>query len=309
MLASSLLLSQFYLSTSIAQLCLAIYAFASWLKGRRKNRFDVPIIGSELGNAEKRRVYYFDHAPEMLQTAYTKFKDRICLINQTEASVALLPQELLVEAMTKYRHALDLNEVGRRSMCSDYTRLELGFNAGRAVIKSKLNPNLGTFVRNIVEEGDDALNTELPHSTDWTSIKIYDRLAHTVARMSARVFVGPELCRSEDWLKINIDYATDIAKAARAIRRWNPWLRPLVYRFLPEVRRAWKYQDDSVRFMSPIMCADETGFKSSQGPTLWSWFYEVMDEKQKRDIAYQARLQLTLRCVLSSIISSHSDDY
>lgn len=297
MLASALLLPHFYLSATVALLCLAIYAFTTWLRSRRKNRLDVPIIGSELGNTEKRRDYYYDHATEILQTAYTKFKDQICLVNNTEALVALLPQELLLEAMTRHRHALDLDEVAKQTMCPGYTGLEMGFEAGKATIKSKLNPNLGSFVQGVVEEGDDALNAELPHCADWTSINIYDRLAHVVARMSARVFVGPELCRDRDWLKINVDYAIDIARAVRAIRRWSRWLRPLVYRFLPDVRRAWKYRDESVRFMSPILRADKTGLKSSQGPTLWTWFYDVMNDKQKRDIAYQARLQLTLRCV------------
>lgn len=295
MLSSTALSSPVYISVLV--LFFVVFGLARWLQSRKKTQLDAPIIGTEIGNAETRAMYFYGHATEILQSAYTKFKSQICLINTTEAPVAILPHEFLPEVMKKHRQALDPQEVNNQSLYPEYMGLELGFTGGRNVIKSKLNPKIGMFVQDLVEEGSDAVNTVLPYYADWTSIKIYGPLAKIVARMSARVFVGPELCRDENWLKISTNYAGDFGRAVAALRNWSPWLRPFVGRFLPEVVSARKYNSEGLRFLSPILRTDKITSQTSYGPTLCAWFYDVMNDKQKQDIGFQARLQLSLMCV------------
>lgn len=62
-------------------------------------------------------------------------------------------------------------------------------------------------------------------------------LLQLIARVSSRVFIGPELCTNEDWLRISKEYAIDSFIAARTLRQWHFSLRPIVHWFLPECRK------------------------------------------------------------------------
>ncbi|GJD03539.1 P450 monooxygenase [Colletotrichum higginsianum] len=46
-----------------------------------------------------------------------------------------------------------------------------------------------------------------------------------VARLSARLFVGTQLCRNQEWLKVSTAYAVDGFVAAYALRGWHPLVR------------------------------------------------------------------------------------
>lgn len=58
-----------------------------------------------------------------------------------------------------------------------------------------------------------------------------------VSRMSAAVFVGPELCHDREWQDITITYATDMFLATRALRTYPRFTRTLANWFLPESRK------------------------------------------------------------------------
>lgn len=57
-----------------------------------------------------------------------------------------------------------------------------------------------------------------------------------VARVSSRVFIGPEVCANEEWLNISQKYVVDSFTAIHILRQWHPLLRPIVHWFLPECR-------------------------------------------------------------------------
>ncbi|KAL1973806.1 hypothetical protein VTN31DRAFT_5366 [Thermomyces dupontii] len=61
-------------------------------------------------------------------------------------------------------------------------------------------------------------------------------MADIVARLSARVFLGKELCRDPEWLRITVEYANNVAAAAAAIRKYPKVLRPVVHWFIPEAK-------------------------------------------------------------------------
>ena len=58
-----------------------------------------------------------------------------------------------------------------------------------------------------------------------------------VARLSSRIFLGEELCRNEDGLKITVNYTVDLMFAAEKLRRVSAPLRRIVHWFLPEARK------------------------------------------------------------------------
>lgn len=90
---------------------------------------------------------------------------------------------------------------------------------------------------------------------DWTPININSKLLRIVAQVSGRVFIGLDLCREEDWITTTIQFTLDVFAGAQAIKKWRPWLRPFVYRFIPELRRLYQLKKNARRFMVPVLKA------------------------------------------------------
>ncbi|QSZ34461.1 hypothetical protein DSL72_006055 [Monilinia vaccinii-corymbosi] len=65
---------------------------------------------------------------------------------------------------------------------------------------SKLTPKLSSLVPTTRDELAFALEKEFPRCDEWKCFEIYEVLRRIVSRTSARIFVGPDLCRNEDWL-------------------------------------------------------------------------------------------------------------
>lgn len=61
-------------------------------------------------------------------------------------------------------------------------------------------------------------------------------MAHIVARVSGRVFLGKDLCRNPEWLRIPVEYVINLAFGAAALRKFPKFLRPLVHWFIPQVK-------------------------------------------------------------------------
>lgn len=88
---------------------------------------------------------------------------------------------------------------------------------------------------------------------DWTEVTYKPKLLQLVARVSSRVFIGPELCANEEWLDITQKYAVDSFIAVRALREWRSILRPTVHWFLPECRTLRATLAEARRIIGPVI--------------------------------------------------------
>lgn len=75
---------------------------------------------------------------------------------------------------------------------------------------------------------------------EWHTIPMTDVILQLVARISSRVFLGPELCRNEAWLRITREYTVTAFLAGEKLRTWPEFMRPLVHWFLPGCRKLRK---------------------------------------------------------------------
>lgn len=71
---------------------------------------------------------------------------------------------------------------------------------------------------------------------EWQTVAIKGKLNLLVARMSARVFLGPELCRDPVWLNIAVSHIMTGFMAALSLRMFPGFLRPFVTWILPPCR-------------------------------------------------------------------------
>lgn len=89
--------------------------------------------------------------------------------------------------------------------------------------------------------------------TDWRNVAIKGKLNLLVARMSARVFLGPELCRNPAWLKIAVSHIMTGFMAALSLRMFPGFLRPLVTWILPPCRSLRSQVQQARNLIRPVI--------------------------------------------------------
>lgn len=150
----------------------------------------------------------------------------------------------------------------------------------------RLNPT-------IAEEVAACFRTELDIGADWTEININRKLLRIVAKVSGRIFIGPELCHEEEYIDAAINYTVEVMNAVREINDLT-WFRDWRAPYLPTVQRINQRIKQALDFLKPVVedrIARQKNDPDYEKPDdLLQW---LMDgEKGVPDVEYIARLQL-----------------
>jgi cytochrome P450 len=94
---------------------------------------------------------------------------------------------------------------------------------------------------------------ELGPCEDWTPGIVYQKLLRMVAIISGNVFLGPELCRREEWVVSAITYTVDLFTAIGKLKQWSPWTRPIGQYFIPELKSVREHRRKARAFLAPII--------------------------------------------------------
>ncbi|OJD31824.1 cytochrome p450 [Diplodia corticola] len=104
-------------------------------------------------------------------------------------------------------------------------------------VRTKLTQALGTMTEELCDESELTLLDNLGEPQEWTGLTLKPFILEYIARMSTRVFLGAEQCRNRGWLDIFIAFTVEAFKAIQELRKYPPWLRPLVNLYLPGSRK------------------------------------------------------------------------
>lgn len=115
----------------------------------------------------------------------------------------------------------------------------------------------------------------------WAPINSYEVFLRIVARVGARIFIGEDLCRDEEWLQTSIDYTKDIFMTIALLRPLPGFLHPIVGRLLPSSRRLTRqlaYINDE--FLGPIIekrqrLANELGSAYEKPDDFMQWMIDL----------------------------------
>lgn len=94
---------------------------------------------------------------------------------------------------------------------------------------------------------------KLGDSSEWHEITWKPSALNLVARMSARLFVGTELCGNEDWLRLSVQYTMNAHGAAYVLRRWPSLLRRPASWFLPKCQKLRETVAEARRLLLPVI--------------------------------------------------------
>lgn len=100
-----------------------------------------------------------------------------------------------------------------------------------------------------------ALQEELGPCDDFTRVHLNSHLLRIVARVSGRIFVGPEVGRSEEYLDMGINFTVELMKVVNALRKIKPEERDAKVGDLPEFKRLTQRRKNTLDFLRPLIIA------------------------------------------------------
>ncbi|KAL4751799.1 hypothetical protein BDW72DRAFT_202855 [Aspergillus terricola var. indicus] len=118
------------------------------------------------------------------------------------------------------------------------------------VTKTKLNQNsqCELFHEHLTE----ALRDTWTNNNDWHTVDWAQHAIRFIGRMSASVFVGPQLARDAKWQELIITSTMNTFMGVRSLRAWPAFLRPAVHWFLPELRKCRQQMRLARLMLQPI---------------------------------------------------------
>lgn len=193
-------------------------------------------------------------AKQLYLDGYSKFKKGIFRITTTRPSnVIVVDPRFLSELKDLPENVVSFSASSNEMMHAKYTNLRSDRPIIPHVVKNDLTPALNRLNPIIAEEVDQCYQEEFPPCKDFTPVNINAKLLRIVAKVSGRVFIGPELCRTEEYIETAINYTKDIMGATRAITVLKAWQRVFKASSLPQVKALLKREESASNYMRPII--------------------------------------------------------
>ncbi|KAI9148288.1 cytochrome p450 monooxygenase [Paramyrothecium foliicola] len=147
------------------------------------------------------------------------------------------------------------------------------------VVRKQLTQHLNGVTAPLSSECTHAIGLRLGNSSEWSETPAKELVLDIVARISSRVFLGEELCRNEEWLKITKAYTINSFSAAFKLSVVPLIVRPLLCFIDPDYRSANKAVTDARRLVGDLVsrrremiaAAQVGGYEKPQFDDAISW--------------------------------------
>lgn len=178
----------------------------------------------------------------------------------------ILPNSLLNEIKNMPDDQISFRKATYAVLLGKYTSIGVPRPQLVEAIKVDLTRNIAKTLSDLQDEVIFAVQKEFGSCDDWTGVGVYQSLLNTVARISARVFVGFPLCRDNDWIKTTTHYTEDVVAGFKAISKYPFFIRPIVSPFIPELRSLKAARRRAGKMIAPtvltIMNSSKSGSKA-----------------------------------------------
>ncbi|KAF5611946.1 ent-kaurene oxidase [Fusarium subglutinans] len=231
------------------------------------------LLQDEIKSARQRALEYCFNPRAVMAKGYAKFKNEVFGLDTQDGVKLVIPPSFLDEL--KSHPALSFKVSIDNDMQIEYT-------------------HFGGPAEYVIH----AIKAKLTGSLYWTPVKVHDRVLRLIATNNARVFQGTAASIDEEWLAASTGYVLACFDCIRALKQWHPWLRPLVYRIIPE-RAAIKDQwlKGRKRVMASMRERHEKGGNLEDPPTMLDHLSNGRNEHIADDVELQLLHQMTLIAV------------
>ncbi|CAG8959123.1 hypothetical protein HYFRA_00012986 [Hymenoscyphus fraxineus] len=111
-------------------------------------------------------------------------------------------------------------------------------------------------INQYLSEVEQTVNETLGPCEEWTPHPIYRTTLRIVAIVSGSAFVGPEMCRNEQFIHDSIRSTESVMAALHTLQRWPGWMRPITRFFKAErtrMKKSWDHLEASKARMRPVI--------------------------------------------------------
>jgi len=227
---------------------------------------------------------------------YSKFKKTVYRLAAADGEHhVIVPMAFLPELRKLPDDVLSFPKAITNLMEVKYTKFQTDVSQVAHSVRSDLTPALSRLNPIICTEVDEALEHYMPPCDDWTEVNINQTLVDIIARVSGRVFVGPELCQDPEYLECGSKYAVYLMQAVFAIQRLRAWTKPFLAPRLPEIRRLRDMEARAAQKLRPVV---EQRIEAAKNDPNWEQPNDMLQWLMTRcegtSVADIAKSQLTL---------------
>ncbi|KAF8271105.1 hypothetical protein EI94DRAFT_635637 [Lactarius quietus] len=118
------------------------------------------------------------------------------------------------------------------------------------IMRSKLTRNIADSFKEVLDELVQSLDASIPvHGDDWVKVPVTETIQRVVCETMNYVFVGHPLCRDQDYLNLNLNFAISVIKFATIISMFPKPLKPIVARVLSNLPSQIRQEMEFIRSM------------------------------------------------------------
>ena len=166
----------------------------------------------------------------------------------------VVPMPMFKELVETPEKDMAFRELVHFMFAGQHTHLGVNVDELVAAIRIDLTKGLGSLMPTLQEEAAIAFQTVLKDvGDDWTPMKAQSFALQIVSRVSGRVFVGPELCRTPEYLRTTTMFTADSAKVRNDLQQYNQMIRPFVPYFLDSIKKVKEHLNDAKSWMEPVI--------------------------------------------------------
>lgn len=132
-----------------------------------------------------------------------------------------------------------------------------------------------------------------------------------VAVVSGRIFIGPELCRTPEYVDIAMNYTMDIVNAREAVTRLPKWQRPFKASSLQAVKTLREREKKAWAMLKPIIEARQRAVSEPdyrKPDDLLQWILDSPAQLTQQDMA-EMQLALTFAAIHTTTMTVTSAFY
>ncbi|KAL0936089.1 cytochrome p450 [Colletotrichum truncatum] len=199
-----------------------LFAYAAKAK-----QTSLPILNPKTSTRE-----FMTKSKELFVLGRRKYPDEPYTMKTYLGNAIVLPPHMLAEV--RNLHELDFwpaVEKDHHGYLPGFEPFKANYEGGN-MINRHLTKALNKYTKPLYQEAKLAVRDLFTDSTEWHEVRPSRDLTALVARTSARLFLGVELCRNEDWIKLSAAYTHTVFQAVQVLRQFPPILRPIANRYM-----------------------------------------------------------------------------
>lgn len=214
----------------------------------------------------KERLRWLFYSPSVLASGYDHLKNKgapyVQITIEDGTQNVVFNHRYVKQLASLPDDHLSFDEAAKSLTAGKYTKIaNVPQGIGQDAVRGELTANLPRVVGYMAAEVDIALRKMLPQTTEWELRTVSEVVMEPIAQASARVFVGPKLCRDEAWMSIMRNFTHMAAASLQAVKMWPAFLHPWVAPFMPAlktVERTWAEGRRVLREAAEAEASDDT---------------------------------------------------